>query len=57
MDMQLSHKLKGVRGVYNKAQYLSQRATMMQWYADYLNALQAGITAEQKEQFASRVIG
>lgn len=57
VDMQLSHKLKGVRGVYNKAQYLSQRATMMQWYADYLDALQAGITAEQKEQFASRVIG
>ena len=27
-------------GVYNKARYLEQRAVMMQWYADHLDALE-----------------
>ncbi|MCK2149543.1 tyrosine-type recombinase/integrase [Marinobacter alexandrii] len=57
VDMQLSHKMGGIRGVYNKAKYLEQRRQMMQWYADYLDALQQGITVAQKEQFKSRVIG
>ncbi|WP_278366863.1 tyrosine-type recombinase/integrase [Marinobacter salarius] len=57
VDMQLSHAQKGVGGVYNKAKYLKQRRVMMQWYADYLDVLQAGITAEQKEQFALKVMG
>jgi integrase len=42
VEAQLSHKAPGVRGVYNKAQYLSQRVTMMQWYADYLDGLEGG---------------
>lgn len=42
IEAQLSHKTKGVRGVYNKAQYLEQRTTMMQWYADHLDQLAAG---------------
>lgn len=42
IEAQLSHKTKGVRGVYNKAQYLEQRTTMMQWYADHLDELAAG---------------
>lgn len=42
IEAQLSHKAAGVRGVYNKAQYLEQRTTMMQWYADYLDTLAAG---------------
>lgn len=42
IEAQLSHKAPGVRGVYNKAQYLEQRKTMLQWYADHLDKLAAG---------------
>jgi hypothetical protein len=31
-----------VRAVYNHAQYLPVRRVMMQWYADYLDALRDG---------------
>jgi hypothetical protein len=39
---QLSHKAPGVRGICNKAQYLEQRTTMLQWYANHLDKLAAG---------------
>lgn len=39
IESQLSHKAPGVRGIYNKAQYLEQRTAMMQWYADHLDQL------------------
>lgn len=42
VEMHLAHVEKGVAGVYNKAQYLKQRRQMMQWYADYLTALEQG---------------
>ena len=42
IEAQLSHIKQGIAGVYNKAQYLAQRATMMQWYADYLDNLAKG---------------
>ncbi|WET11382.1 tyrosine-type recombinase/integrase [Pseudomonas sp. D3] len=42
IEAQLSHKAQGVRGIYNKAQYLEQRTKMMQWYADHLDSLEAG---------------
>jgi integrase len=42
VEAQLSHKAPGVRGIYNKAQYLAQRTTMMQWYADHLERLEMG---------------
>ncbi|RAU43675.1 MULTISPECIES: tyrosine-type recombinase/integrase [unclassified Pseudomonas] len=42
IEAQLSHKKPGVAGVYNKAQYLAQRTTMMQWYADHLDKLAKG---------------
>ena len=42
IEAQLSHIKEGVAGVYNKAQYLVQRATMMQWYADYQDTLAKG---------------
>ncbi|ENA36114.1 hypothetical protein HMPREF1487_05479 [Pseudomonas sp. HPB0071] len=46
VEMQLSHVEDGVSGVYNKAQYLEQRAVMMQWYADHLDKLAAGNVVE-----------
>lgn len=42
IEAQLSHTKSGVAGVYNKAKYLTQRRTMMQWYADRLDALEKG---------------
>lgn len=42
IEAQLSHTKSGVAGVYNKAKYLAQRRTMMQWYADHLAALEKG---------------
>lgn len=42
IEAQLSHKAPGVRRIYNKAQYLEQRALMMQWYADHLDELETG---------------
>lgn len=36
IEAQLAHVSGGVRGIYNKAQYLEQRRKLMQWYADYL---------------------
>lgn len=42
VEAQLSHAEEGVAGVYNKAIYLEQRRTMMQWYADHLDKLANG---------------
>jgi len=42
VEAQLSHAEDGVAGVYNKAIYLEQRRTMMQWYADHLDELEKG---------------
>lgn len=51
VEAQLAHVEPGTAGVYNKAAYFTQRAVMMQWYADYLHALRAGITDEEKRVF------
>ncbi|MCY1544795.1 Prophage integrase IntA [compost metagenome] len=40
VEAQLSHVEDGVAGVYNKAIYIEQRRTMMQWYADHLDNLE-----------------
>ncbi|QYY82805.1 tyrosine-type recombinase/integrase [Pseudomonas germanica] len=42
IEAQLSHVKEGIAGEYNKAIYLPQRTTMMQWYADYLDSLACG---------------
>lgn len=41
IEAQLAHRPPGVRAVYNQAKYLSDRVTMMQDYADYLDGLKA----------------
>lgn len=55
-EMQLAHKPAGLEGTYNKASYLKQRRVMMQWYCDYLDALEAGMTEEMRRDFEERVI-
>jgi len=43
IEAALTHKMPGTRGVYaGRAQYLDERRTMMQAWADYLGALKAG---------------
>lgn len=41
IEKQLNHETRGIRGIYNHAQYLEQRRKMMQWYADYIDRLAA----------------
>lgn len=36
IEAQLSHKIRGVRGVYNKSNYLNERSELMQWYDDLI---------------------
>lgn len=33
----LAHETKGIRGVYNRAQYADQRRDMLQWWADFVD--------------------
>lgn len=48
IERQLSHcEGSDVRGTYNKAQYLTQRREMMQWWADHLDRLRAPAMAAE----------
>lgn len=43
IETQLAHVDKNsIRGIYNHAQYLDGRREMLQWYADYMDALEKG---------------
>lgn len=42
IERQLSHKGRGVRAIYNKAEYLVERRKLMQAWADYLDGLRNG---------------
>ncbi|NHN76478.1 integrase arm-type DNA-binding domain-containing protein [Azotobacter chroococcum] len=55
VEAQLAHKEQGVAGVYNQAAYLEQRRAMLQWYADYLDALEAGMIPAQRVDFDAMV--
>jgi len=34
----LAHETKGIRGVYNRAEYLDRRREMLQWWADFVDS-------------------
>lgn len=55
VEAQLAHKEQGMAGVYNQAAYLEQRRAMLQWYADYLDALEVGMTPAQQADFDAMV--
>lgn len=43
IETQLVHVDKNsIRGTYNHAQYIDGRREMLQWYADYMEALENG---------------
>ncbi|MBN1451650.1 MAG: hypothetical protein JW963_11595 [Anaerolineales bacterium] len=47
IERQLAHdEANKIRGAYNAAQYLNGRRSMLQWYADYLDALRDGRKVE-----------
>lgn len=37
IELQLAHKIGGIRGVYNHAQHIEERRDLMEWYADEVN--------------------
>lgn len=41
IEAALAHKQSGVRGAYNRGDYLAERRRLMQWWADELDALRA----------------
>lgn len=47
IEKALNHAVRGVRGVYNRAQYAEQRKAMLQAWADWLDALTAGAPVEK----------
>lgn len=49
VELQLSHgERDAVRGAYNRAQHVEERTAMMQWYADYLDAVRDGLPVPRK---------
>lgn len=38
IEKALAHETKGIRGIYNRAQYVSQRGEMLQWWADFVDS-------------------
>ena len=42
IETALGHRVAGVRGVYNRARYANQRREMLQWWADWIDELEAG---------------
>ncbi len=40
IEKTLNHKVRGVRGIYNRAEYCMHRRKMLQDWADILDALQ-----------------
>jgi integrase len=39
IEKALSHEKGGVAGIYNRAEYAVERKKMLQWWADYVNAI------------------
>ncbi|MBK1717461.1 tyrosine-type recombinase/integrase [Thiocystis violacea] len=38
IEKALAHETRGIRGVYNRAQYADQRREMLQWWANFVDA-------------------
>jgi integrase len=45
IEKALNHRLRGVRGIYNRAEYATQRRDMLQAWADALDSVQAAVQA------------
>ena len=54
--MHLAHKKQGLKGVYDKAVFSVQRQRMVQWYGDYLEALESAAVTNPCTKYESKVI-
>ena len=55
IELQLSHSDKDkIRSIYNTAQYLRERARLMQWWADHLDELRDGSAQRVVSMAAAR---
>ena len=45
VDAQLHHKITGVSGIYNRADFLEERKTLMEDWSNYLHSLQGNSTS------------
>ena len=48
VEKALGHKMGGVRGIYNRAEYAEQRREMLQFWANYLDGLTTGTVIQGK---------
>lgn len=55
IEKALNHKLRGVRGIYNRAEYGTQRREMLQAWADTLDAIQRDKRASENSTVHSSV--
>jgi integrase len=39
IEKALNHSIRGVRAIYNRAEHAGERKRMLQWWADFLDAL------------------
>ncbi len=53
IEIQLHHGTEGIRGIYNKAEYIELRKKMMQEWSDYLEKLKTGAKVLQLPKFQS----
>lgn len=44
IELQLAHTPRGVRAAYNAARYLSHRRKMLEWWADFLERAENGVS-------------
>lgn len=47
VEKSLGHRMRGVRGIYNRAEYAEQRRAMLQFWANYLDGLATGSNVVQ----------
>jgi len=53
IEKALNHAVKGVRGVYNRAQYAEQRRQMLGEWAEWIEKLRSGTEANQQGSMRS----
>ena len=54
IEKALNHTMRGVRGIYNKAEYLDQHREMLQAWGDYVMALKAYRSTQLKSHSLTR---
>ena len=56
IEKTLNHKLRGVRGIYNRAEYGAQRREMLEAWANTLHLLQGHVRMIQESMKAAKTM-